>query len=204
MAARTSWRASHTAGGCWSSRSERRPFGQTARTMSRSTGSAAAAPEGDSSRSLAAFHSRLGASACGTAGSELGQLGGRCHDSLHVRAEVDDEGDSRFDTLYCAETIVFSSWTISSTEKVSGRRLGIAKVEGTGCEMALADRAVLAHYSSMRPRCGACLYHLPDCLIRACFWQVPGTLSAESGRPSHPLTGSRLAAYKRKGSQMVA
>src|SRR5258706_1790599 len=118
---------------------------QTARTMSRSTGLAAGAHEGRLKPFAGNLHNRLGASACGTAGSELGQLGGRCHDSLHVRAEVDDQGDSRFDTLYCAETVLVVSDHLIYGEGL-GRRLGIAQVEGTGCEMALADGAGLAHY----------------------------------------------------------
>ena len=32
------------------------------------------------------------------AGSELGQFGGWCQDALHVGAEVDEQGDSLFDT----------------------------------------------------------------------------------------------------------
>src|SRR6266481_71434 len=126
-----------------------------------------------------------------TAGSELGQLGGRCHDSLHVRAEVDDQGDSRFDTLYCAETVLVVSDHLIYGEGL-GRRLGIAKVEGTGCEMALADGAVLAHYLKYAAwvRCVS----LPPARLSnpGQFLAGAGTLSAGSGRPSRPLTGSRL------------
>jgi hypothetical protein len=88
---------------------------------------------------------------CATAGSELGQLGGRCHDSLHVRAEVDDQGDSRFDAHYRAEPVLVMGDLLSYGEGL-GWRLGIVKVERTGCKMAPTGGAVLAHYSKYAAR----------------------------------------------------
>src|SRR6516225_10586846 len=73
----------------------------------------------------------------GGAVSELEQLGGRCRDAMHVGAEINEQGDSLFDTGDRAET-VFVVGDLVVYREAFGGRLGIGGFERAGCQAALA------------------------------------------------------------------